>query len=111
MPRMRSLGDTAVAWFRPLVPDLLGEALIAAVLADDEAPELASHLLHRASRPEQIRRTLAMLTQTARAHRTARHALRQALADHLPTLWGTALTVAQQIGDPLGRAPRRRPRE
>jgi hypothetical protein len=41
--------DTAVAWFRPLVPDLLGEALVAVTLADDQAPQLASDLLHRAS--------------------------------------------------------------
>jgi tetratricopeptide (TPR) repeat protein len=94
--------NTAVVWFRPLVPDLLGEALVAAALAEDQAPELASDLLHRAGQPEQIYRILTVLTQASRAHRVARRALRQSLADHLSTVWATALTVAQQVGDPLG---------
>jgi tetratricopeptide (TPR) repeat protein len=95
-------GGGEVAWFRPLAPDLLGEALIAAALADDEAPELASDLLRRASKPEQVHRTLTVLTQAARNHPALQRALRQALTDHLRSVWSVALTVAQETGDPIG---------
>jgi tetratricopeptide (TPR) repeat protein len=95
-------GGGEAAWFRPLAPDLLGEALIAAALADDEAPDLAGELLRRASKPEQVHRTLTVLTQAARNYPAAQRALQQALTDQLGSLWSVALTVAQETGDPIG---------
>jgi tetratricopeptide (TPR) repeat protein len=86
-------------WFWPLTPELLGEALLAGVL--ETAPALPARLLNHATEV-QATRTFAVLTQAARTHTSATHALRTALTDHLPRLWRSALTAAQQAGDPLG---------
>jgi tetratricopeptide (TPR) repeat protein len=87
-------------WFRPLAPPLLVEALVADVVAD--LPSLPTRLLERAT-PAQAHAALTALTQTARTpHSAAREPLRKALAAHLPSLWATTITVAQETGDPLG---------
>ena len=90
----------AAAWFRPLAPDLLGEALVASVL--DGVPELASRLLALAAHAG-AKRALTVLTQAARRYPAAERALRAALSDHLEALWPVALDVAQEAGDPIGR--------
>jgi tetratricopeptide (TPR) repeat protein len=92
-------GAPGGTWLRPLVPDVIGEALVAEVLAD--VPELAARLLSGAA-PEQARAALTRLTQAARTHAAARDALAGALAAHLPALWRIAIAVAQSVGDPLG---------
>ena len=74
-------------WFRPLTPELLGEALLARVLAT--APALPARLLNHATEV-QATRTFAVLTQAARTHTSATNALRTALTDHLPRLWRSA---------------------
>lgn len=86
-------------WLRPLEPDLLGEALVADVLA--ELPELAGRLLARSS-PAQARRTLMVLTRTANAHEPVEAVLRDALAEQVDVLWEPAIEVAQTTGDPIG---------
>jgi hypothetical protein len=87
-------------WFRPLTPDVLGEALLAAVLP--EIPGMPSRVLAQAT-SQQTHAALTELTQAARTHPAVVPPLRQALADNVSALWRTALTVAQEAGDPLGR--------
>jgi TPR repeat protein len=52
-------------WFRPLEPDVLGEALVADVL--EEVPELARTLIDSAT-PAQLDRTITILNAAAREH-------------------------------------------
>jgi tetratricopeptide (TPR) repeat protein len=86
-------------FLRPLEPDVLGEHLIALVLAD--TPELAEALIVR-SAPNQLRRALTVLTRAARTHEAAKTALRQALRDQPLSVWETAIDVAAETGDPIG---------
>ena len=98
------------AWFRPLTPVPLGEALLIHVL--ETAPGLPSELLGDASEA-QAARVLTVLAQGARsaAERSLggvppsafEIALRRALVEHMPHLWPTAVAVAQEAGGPLGR--------
>jgi hypothetical protein len=87
--------ERARAWFRRLAPDLLGEALVANVL--DDVPELAGRLLASATAP-QTKRAHTVLAQAARNHVGAENALRTALTHPLPSLWATAIAVAQETG-------------
>lgn len=86
------------SWFYPLAPAVLGEALVASVV--DELPTLAIELLACSTR-SQTRRALTVLTVAARSYASAELALRRVLADALPSVWQTAIEVAQEAGDPL----------
>jgi tetratricopeptide (TPR) repeat protein len=87
-------------WFHPLAPDVLGHALIAHVLKD--VPSLPTRLLECAADP-QAHAALTALTNAAKAFPEVRNPLAEAIAKRLPRIWKTALAVAQQTGDPLGR--------
>jgi hypothetical protein len=87
-------------FFRPLEPDLLGEQLVGFVLGD--VPELPSNLLAQLT-TERATRTLTVLTRAAQVHETAEAALREALREHLASLWNIAIDVAEETGDPIGR--------
>jgi len=86
-------------WIAPLEPDLLGEALVANTLHG--APRLASDLLARADAPTAAR-ALTVLTRGSRHHQVCRIALGDALDQHLHRLAGSAIDIAQQLGDPIG---------
>ena len=85
-------------WFRPLIPDLLGETLIARVVND--LPLLPARLLARAS-ASQTHRALSVLNQAARQHPDVAVPLKQALTEHFSTVWATAVSAALEVGDPL----------
>jgi Trypsin-like peptidase domain/Tetratricopeptide repeat len=87
-------------WLRPLEPDTLGDALLAEVLAD--VPELGRRVLVH-SPPAQVGRVLTVLTRAAQDHEAAERALAEALRNELPSVWKTAIEVAQETGEPLGR--------
>jgi tetratricopeptide (TPR) repeat protein len=93
---------TRVAWFRPLGPAVLAEALAARVLAAEHTPDLAATALARARSPESVHRALTMLNQTARWDQDTRAALERALKAQLGSLWQAAVVVAQETGDPIG---------
>ena len=98
-PAVSSEGASDTAWFRPLRPDPIGDALIAELL--HVLPQLPNDLLVDAT-PEQIARTLTVLTGTARFDETARAVLERLVDERLGSIWRTALSVAQQAGEPLG---------
>ncbi len=87
-------------WFRPLMPDLLGERLVAVVVR--AVPSLPARLVSDAT-PDQVKRTLAVLTNTARVDASAREPLRQSLCRALEQDWPIILEVAQESGDPIGQ--------
>ena len=87
-------------WFKPLKPDLLGEAHVAAVLRD--VPSLAEHLLAGAE-PASVKRTLRVLGQGASCYPSTRRALEAAVAGDVERLWLSAMEVAQDVGDPVGQ--------
>jgi tetratricopeptide (TPR) repeat protein len=85
-------------FLRPLEPDRLGEAHVAAVLND--VPELVPELLTRC--PEQEKAILTILTRTAREYDSAAHALREVLTERVSSLASLAVEVAQETGEPMG---------
>ena len=87
------------SWLPGLVPDVLGDALLAAVLA--ESPSIARGLLDEPS-PEQAQSVLRALDRAARAHDGVRSLLAELLAQRLRAIWPAALTVAQQSDGVLG---------
>jgi hypothetical protein len=88
------------SWWRPLAPDLLGEALLGQVLGD--VRELAAGVLDRVTAPAR-HRAMAVLTQAARRHRAAEDALADALLLHVGGWWTTAMAVAREMSEPIGR--------
>lgn len=98
------------SWLSGLVPDLLGDALLAAVL--DESPSIAGGLLDEPS-PEQAQSVLRALDRAARAHVGLEALLDELVGDRLRVLWPAALVVSVQSGGPLaglvGRALAREP--
>ncbi len=87
------------SWLPGLVPDVLGDALLAAVLA--ESPSIARGLLDEPS-PEQAQSVLRALDRAARAHDGVRSLLAELVAQRLRAIWPAALTVAQQSDGVLG---------
>jgi tetratricopeptide (TPR) repeat protein len=91
------------AWFRPLGPALLAEALVASVLAAEQTPELAEMVLSRVQSPGGVHRALTVLNQTARRYESARDALERALRTHVRSVWQPVVVVAAETGDPIGQ--------
>lgn len=91
--------DASEPWFRPLIPDLLAEALVARVVT--AVPELATSLAGTAS-PGASRRILSVLTNAARAYPRVEGVLRRTVDEHFSSVWETAIEIAQEAGDPLG---------
>ena len=96
---LHDLYPARASWIVPLEPDLLGEALVADML--NGAPWLARDLLADADEPSTLR-ALTVLTRASRHHDVCRVALGDALDQHLHRLAGSAIDVAQQLGDPIG---------
>jgi tetratricopeptide (TPR) repeat protein len=88
------------AWFHPLEPDLLGEALLAKTLND--APGVIDRAL-RLVPPERAERPLTVLNRIAHKDLRARAALERCISTRLDSLWSPAFEVARGSGDPLGQ--------
>ena len=87
-------------WFRPLEPDLLGEANVAIVLG--EVPSLASEVV-RLCDDERAKGALTILTRVARRDEGSKLALQEAIAADVDRLWQPAMQVAEETGDPIGQ--------
>src|SRR5436305_12098611 len=93
LPQARSagVGDApSRELFRPLVPDVLGETLIASVTAS--APTLVPGLLSAGSEA-QSKRALSVLNQAARSRPRIKVALADVLGTQFDKLWGIAIDV------------------
>ncbi|MGH8895498.1 MAG: trypsin-like peptidase domain-containing protein [Egibacteraceae bacterium] len=88
-------------WLRPLQPDLLGETLVAQVLR--ECPELA-HAVFADVAGARAERALTVLGRAARHQPSATGTLVAVLQSDFARLAPAALTVAVQVGDPVGQA-------
>jgi len=97
---LHDLYPSASSWAGALEPDLVGEALIGDVL--ESLPALAPDLLAQ-SDERTSHRALTVLTRAARDHDNCRQALADALAAHFGRIWPTAIVIAQETGDPIGR--------
>lgn len=86
-------------WFRPLEPDLLGEALVSRVVGD--IPNLPAALLAH-STTTQANRVLTVLGRAARDYATAKEALKRGLSASFERIADQVVEVAPQVGDPLG---------
>jgi tetratricopeptide (TPR) repeat protein len=86
-------------WLDPLLPDILGEQLVAECLSRDES--FLTRFLAAAGRVE-AHTALTVMTRLARRFPGASLWLRHALAAHLASLAEVALDVATETGDPAG---------
>jgi hypothetical protein len=91
----RTEGDS---WLSGLVPDVLGDALVAAVL--EESPSIAGGLLDEPS-PEQAQSVLRALDRAARPHVRLEALLGELVGERLRALWPAALVVSVQSGGAL----------
>jgi tetratricopeptide (TPR) repeat protein len=103
----RTEGDS---WLSGLVPDVLGDALVAAVL--QESPSITRGLLEEPS-PDQAQSVLRVLDRAARSDVGLEALLNELVGERLRALWPAALVVSVQSGGPLaslvGRALAREP--
>jgi tetratricopeptide (TPR) repeat protein len=89
-------------YLRALEPDVLGEVLVADVLA--EVPEMAARLVD-VSDDEQLQREISVLTRAAQGHRPAAlDALTAMLRRDLHRVLPIGLALTTELGDPLGVA-------
>ncbi|HXM70901.1 MAG TPA: tetratricopeptide repeat protein, partial [Thermoanaerobaculia bacterium] len=86
-------------WLDPLLPDILGEQLVAECLSRDES--FLTRFLAAAGRVE-AHTALTVMTRLARRFPGASLWLQHALAAHLASLAEVAFDVATETGDPAG---------
>jgi tetratricopeptide (TPR) repeat protein len=86
------------SWLGPLMPEPLGEALVASVL--EGSPSMATSMLARVQ-PARAWRTVFLLMLAAHTSGRTAAAVTRSLAENLATHWVPAVNLANSVGDPM----------